>query len=80
LPGNTSEFTDAIMIIHGVRGCSQARNNGMSASKEDKRNRDEKLDRADHEEPSLPLDLGIGEGDEQKNEETKLPPAMPPKV
>jgi hypothetical protein len=55
--------------------------NGMSSSKEDKRNRDEKLDRADREEPSLvPPDLEIDEGDEEKNEETELPPAMPPKV
>jgi hypothetical protein len=55
--------------------------NGMSSSKEDKRNRDEKLDRADREEPSLvPPDLDIDEGDEEKNEETELPPAMPPKV
>ena len=59
--------------------------NGMSSSKEDKRNRDEKLDRADREEPSLvPPDLDVDEGDEEKNEEkneeTKLPPAMPPKV
>jgi hypothetical protein len=55
--------------------------NGMSSSKEDKRNRDEKLDRADREEPSLvPPDLDIDEGDEEKNEETDLPPAMPPKV
>ena len=55
--------------------------NGMSSSKEDKRNRDEKLDRADREEPSLvPPDLDIDEADEEKNEETELPPAMPPKV
>jgi hypothetical protein len=55
--------------------------NGMSSSKEDKRNRDEKLDRADREEPSLvPPDLDIDEGDEEKNEETDLPAAMPPKV
>ena len=46
--------------------------NGMSSSKEDKRNRDEKLDRADREEPSLvPPDLDIDEGDEEKNEETE---------
>ena len=55
--------------------------NGMSSPKEDKRNRDEKLDRADREEPSLvPPDLEIDEGAEEKNEETALPPAMPPKV
>jgi hypothetical protein len=55
--------------------------NGMSSSKEDKRNRDEKLDRADREEPNLvPPDLDVDEGDEEKNEETELPPAMPPKV
>jgi hypothetical protein len=53
--------------------------NGMRSAKEDTGNRDEKLDRADREEPSLvPLDLDIDEG-EEKNEETE-PPAMPPKV
>jgi hypothetical protein len=55
--------------------------NGMRSSKEEKGNRDEKLDRADREEPSLvPSDLDIDEEDEEKNEETDLPPAMPPKV
>jgi hypothetical protein len=54
--------------------------NGMRSAKEDTGNRDEKLDRADREEPSLvPSDLDIDEG-EEKNEETDLPPAMPPKV
>jgi hypothetical protein len=53
--------------------------NGMRPSKEDKENREEKLDR-DPKEPSLvPSDL-VDEGDEEKNEETDLPPAMPPKV
>jgi hypothetical protein len=56
---------------------------GMRSSKEDKGkgNPDEEPDRADREETSLvPSDLDIGEGDEEKNEETDLPPAMPPKV
>ena len=54
---------------------------GMNPSKEDKENRDEKQDRADNEEPRLvPADLEIAEGDEEKDEETDLPPAMPPKV
>jgi hypothetical protein len=53
----------------------------MNPSKEDKGNRDEKQDRADNEEPRLvPADLEIAEGDEEKDEETDLPPAMPPKV
>ena len=57
------------------------RNRCMSSSAEDKRNRNEKVDRADSEEPKLvPSDLDIDEGDEEKNEETDLPPAMPPKV
>jgi hypothetical protein len=55
--------------------------NGMRSSKEDKGNRDEKLDRTDREETSLvPSDLDIDEGDEEKNEKTDMPPAMPPKV
>jgi hypothetical protein len=55
--------------------------NGMRSPKEDKGNRDEKPDRADREEPSLvPWDLDIDEGDEENNETTDLPPAMPPKV
>ena len=55
------------------------RANDMNPSKEeDKGNRDEKDDRAEGEEPRLvPADL---EGDEEKHEETNLPPAMPPKV
>ena len=53
----------------------------MDPSKEDKGNQDEKHDRADKEEPRLvPADLDIDEGDEEKREETDLPPAMPPKV
>ena len=55
--------------------------NGMRSSKEDKENRDEKLDRTEREETSLvPSDLDIEEGDEEKNEKTDMPPAMPPKV
>jgi hypothetical protein len=51
--------------------------NGMNPSKEDKGNRDEKQDRAEEEKPRLvPDDLENVEGDE----ETDLPPAMPPKV
>jgi hypothetical protein len=53
--------------------------NGMNTSKEDKGNRDEKHDRADSEEPQL-VPADIDEGDEEKHEETDLPPAMPPKV
>ena len=57
------------------------RNRCMSSSAEDKGNRNEKVDRADTEEPKLvPSDLDIDEGDEEKSEETDLPPAMPPKV
>ena len=57
------------------------RNKCMRSSAEDKGNQNEKLDRADREEPSLvPSDLDIDERDEEKNEETDLPPAMPPKV
>jgi hypothetical protein len=57
------------------------RNKCMRSSAEDKGNRNEKLDRADREESSLvPSDLDIDERDEEKNEETDLPPAMPPKV
>ena len=53
----------------------------MSSSAEDKGNRNEKVDRADTEEPKpVPSDLDIDEGDEEKSEETDLPPAMPPKV
>ena len=53
----------------------------MNPSEEEKKNRDEKHDRADREEPRLvPTDLDIDEGDEEKHEETDLPPAMPPKV
>ena len=74
-------FDDAAGVIHCVRGCSQMRNDGMRSSKEEKGNQDEKLDRSDREEPGLvPPDLDIEEGDEEKNEETDLPPAMPPKV
>ena len=55
--------------------------NGMRSSTEEKGNQDEKLDRSDREEPGIvPPDLDIEEGDEEKNEETDLPPAMPPKV
>ena len=55
--------------------------NDMNPSEEDKKNRDEKHDRADGEKPRLvPTDLDIDEGDEEKHEETDLPPAMPPKV
>ena len=55
--------------------------NSMDPSKEGKGNQDEKHDRADKEEPRLvPSDLDIDEGDEEKREETDLPPAMPPKV
>jgi len=54
---------------------------GMDPSKEDKCNQDEKHDRADQGEPRLvPTDLDIDEEDEEKHEETDLPPAMPPKV
>jgi len=57
------------------------RNRCMSSSAEDKGNRNEKVDRADTAEPKLvPSDLDIDEGDEEKSEETDLPPAMPPKV
>ena len=58
------------------------RNKCMRSSAKGKGNRNEKLDRADsEEEPSLvPSDLDIDERDEEKNEETELPPAMPPKV
>jgi hypothetical protein len=55
--------------------------NGMKSSEAEKGNPDEKHDRADDEEPKLvPPDLDIDEGDEEKNEGTDLPPAMPPKV
>jgi hypothetical protein len=55
--------------------------NGMNPSKEDKENRGEKHDRADEEETRLvPPDIDIEEGDEEKNEGTDMPPAMPPKV
>jgi hypothetical protein len=54
---------------------------GMNPSKENKGNRDAKQDIADSEKPRLvPADLDIPEGDEEKHEETDLPPAMPPKV
>jgi hypothetical protein len=57
------------------------RTKSMRSSKEEKGNRDEELDRADREEPSLvPSDLDVDEGDEEKKEKTDLPPAMPPKV
>jgi hypothetical protein len=53
----------------------------MNPSKENKGNRDAKQDIADSEKPRLvPADLDIPEGDEEKHEETDLPPAMPPKV
>ncbi len=53
----------------------------MNPSKEDKENRDEGRDRADNERaPLVPGDLDIAEEDEEKHEETDLPPAMPPKV
>jgi hypothetical protein len=53
----------------------------MTPSKEDKGKQEEKDDRADSQEPRLvPADLDIDEGDEEKHEETNLPPAMPPKV
>jgi hypothetical protein len=61
-----------------VRSCEV---NGMNPLKEDKENRGEKHDRADEEETRLvPPDIDIEEGDEEKNEETDMPPAMPPKV
>jgi hypothetical protein len=42
-------------------------------------NRDEKEDR-DSEKPRLvPADLEFAEGDEEKYDETDLPPAMPPR-
>ena len=53
----------------------------MDPSKEDKGNQGQKHDRADKEETRLiPVDDDIDEGDEEKREETDLPPAMPPKV
>ena len=53
----------------------------MDPSKEDKGNQGEKHDRADKEKTRLiPVDVDIDEGDEEKREETDLPPAMPPKV
>jgi hypothetical protein len=52
--------------------------NDMNPSEEDKKNRDEKHDR--EESRLVPTDLDIDEGDEEKHEETDLPPAMPPKV
>jgi hypothetical protein len=49
--------------------------NGMNPSKENKGNREDKHDRAEGEEPRLvPADLDIDEGDEEKHEETNLPP------
>jgi hypothetical protein len=54
---------------------------GMNPSKEDKGRQDEKRDRTDSEKTRLvPADLDEVEGDEEKHEETDLPPAMPPKV
>ena len=54
--------------------------NGMNPSKEDI-NEHETHDHADKEEtPLVPTDLDVDEGDEEKREETELPPAMPPKV
>lgn len=54
--------------------------NGMDPSKEDI-NEHEPYDSADKEEtPLVPTDLDVDEGDEEKREETDLPPAMPPKV
>ena len=50
---------------------------GMNPSKE---NNDAKQD-TDSEKPRLvPADLDIPDEDEEKHEETDLPPAMPPKV
>ena len=73
--------TASVIVDNNVRGCSQMRVNGMDPSKEDKGNQDEKHDRADKEAPRLiPVDVDIDEGDEEKREETDLPPAMPPKV
>jgi hypothetical protein len=52
--------------------------NGMNPSKEDNGKQKEKHDK---EGPRLvPRDLDIDEGDEEKREETDLPPAMPPWV
>jgi hypothetical protein len=54
---------------------------GMNPSKEDEGRQDEKQDRTDSEKTRLvPADLDVPEGDEEKHEETDLPPAMPPKV
>ena len=70
----------AALLNGGVRDCSQMRVNGMDPSKEDI-NQHETRDRADKEETRLvPTDLDVDEGDEEKREETDLPPAMPPKV
>jgi hypothetical protein len=64
----------------GVRDCSRMRVNGMDSSKEDI-NQHKTHDRGDKEEtPLVPTDLDVDEGDEEKREETDLPPAMPPKV
>jgi hypothetical protein len=53
----------------------------MNPSKEEKERQDEKQDRTNSEKPRLvPAELDVVEGDEEKHQETDLPPAMPPKV
>lgn len=53
----------------------------MNPLDDDNVNQDENEDRADSKKPKLvPDDLDIAEGEEEKGEETDMPPAMPPKV
>ena len=53
----------------------------MNPSDDDRVKRDQKEYRADSEKPRLiPDELDLAEGDEEKSEETDMPPAMPPKV
>jgi hypothetical protein len=68
-------------IIRDIRAGSQTRANGMNPLDDDNVNQDENEDRADSKKPKLvPDDLDIAEGEEEKGEETDMPPAMPPKV
>lgn len=53
----------------------------MNPSEEDKRAGDESDDLDEGLEPSfIPSDVDVQEGDEEKGEGTRLPPAMPPGV